>query len=261
MTSSGPVRIERDGDVAVITLAAPPINLFDEAMFSGLGDAIGAIEHDLPRAALLRAEGRTTSGGVDVHMFAGLTPGEAETMFAHHIALADRLHSIPCPTVFAAHALCLTAAFELALACDLLVAARSAQFGLVERVVGLTPGMGGTQRVADRAGSARAREMVMTGDLYPADTLERWNVVNRVFDDEGFDDAVRGLVGHLAVGPPLAHAATKQVLAQFEAAGVAGANEATPRLASGLFSSEDLQGAVRAFLEHGRPGTSTFHGH
>ena len=78
------------------------------------------------------------------------------------------------------HGMCLTAALELSLACDLLWAARGAQFGLVETVVGITPLMGGTQRIAERAGTARAREFVMTGRLYPAETLHEWGVVNRV---------------------------------------------------------------------------------
>src|SRR5438067_2232129 len=94
--------------------------------------------------------------------------------------LVQRLEEMPFPTLSSVHALCLTAGFELSLGCDLIFAAESARFGLVERVVGLTPGAGGTQRVAERAGPARAREFVMSGDLYDAATLERWNVINRV---------------------------------------------------------------------------------
>ncbi len=78
------------------------------------------------------------------------------------------------------HGLCLTAGLELSLACDLLWAAEGVQFGLVEKVVGITPLMGGTQRMAERAGTARAREFVMTGRLYDAQTLHAWGVVNRV---------------------------------------------------------------------------------
>ena len=105
------------------------------------------------------------------------------------------------PTFFAAHALTLTWAFEVALACDILLAAEKAKFGLVERVIGLTPTMGGTQRLASRAGVARAKELVFTGELYDATTLERWNVVNRVLPDDGFDDAVTAIVHQVAVGP------------------------------------------------------------
>ena len=78
------------------------------------------------------------------------------------------------------HGLCLTAGLELSLACDLLWAAEGVQFGLVEKVVGITPLMGGTQRMAERAGTARAREFVMTGRLYDAQKMHQWGVVNRV---------------------------------------------------------------------------------
>ena len=79
------------------------------------------------------------------------------------ISLIQRLESLPIPTLSAVHALCLTAGLELSLACDMIWAAESARFGLVEAVVGLTPGWGGTQRMAERAGPARAREFVMSG--------------------------------------------------------------------------------------------------
>ncbi len=144
---------------------------------------------------------------------------------------------LPCPTVFAAHALCLTWAFELALACDLILASESASFGLVEKVVGLTPAMGGTQRLAERAGSGRAREFVMTGVPFSARELERWNVVNRVLDDHGFDAAARDLALDLANGPTLAHAATKRVLLAFREGGVPLADERVAELAGELFDT------------------------
>jgi enoyl-CoA hydratase/carnithine racemase len=129
----------------------------------------------------------------------------------------------------------------------------------VERVIGLTPAMGGTQRLAERAGTGRAREFVMTGERYPAGELERWNVVNRVLPDAGFDAAVRGLAEDLAAGPTLAHAATKRVLQDYVEGGVEQANDRVGRLAGELFATEDLKAAVRTFLEQG-PGKATFTG-
>ena len=174
-------------------------------------------------------------------------------------AWSPRWRSCPRPRVFAAHALCLTAGFELALACDLLVAAESARFGLVEIVVGITPAMGGTQRLVERAGPARARELVMTGELYDAATLERWNVVNRVLPDEGFDAAARELALRLAHGPTRAHAATKRLVrAQLEG-GTRAADAAVPEVAGALFDSEDARAGVRSFLERG-PGHARYSG-
>lgn len=256
---SAPVRLERDGPLAIITFDSPPLNLWTRELEAGLRDAVDALETDLPRGLLVRAEGRVVTGGVDVHLFDGLSVEEAGELWRDLLALIHRIEALPLPTVFAAHALCLTWAFELSLGCDLLLAAESAQFGLVETVVGLTPAMGGPQRLAERAGPARARELVMTGRLYDAATLERWNVVNRVLPDEDFDAKARKFAAGLANGPTRAHAATKAIVrAQLEG-GVRAADAVVPELAGGLFGTEDLKGAVKSFLEQG-PGKATYTG-
>jgi enoyl-CoA hydratase/carnithine racemase len=257
---SDPIRVERDGGLAVVTVSSPPLNLFDERLARGLGKAVEELESPTTRAVLFRAEGPVFSGGVDVSVFASLVgSGAASTMFDRLIELARRVDRLPCPTVFAAHALCLTWAFELALACDLILATESAKFGLVEAVIGLTPAMGGTQRLAERAGSGRARELVMTGVPYDARVLERWGVVNRVLPDEGFDKAAREFVRRLADGPTRAHAATKEAIRAYLDGGIEHANDRVGKIAGELFDSEDLKGAVRSFLHEG-PGKGKFSG-
>jgi len=261
MTDSGKVaRVDREeAGLATITLDSPPLNLFDRRMFDDLVAAVDEVDADPPRGLLIRAEGRAVSGGVNVAEFDGLTPEAAGELWNHLLGLVDKVERLPLPTVFAAHALTLTAAFELALGCDLIVAARSAQFGLVERVVGLTPSMGGTQRLAERAGSSRAAQFVMTGDLFGAEELERWGAVNYVFDDEGFDERARELAAGLAAGPTRAHAMTKRILHSFREGGVDAADETVRREAGDLFATEDLQRAVKTFLEKG-PGHAEFEG-
>jgi enoyl-CoA hydratase/carnithine racemase len=260
MSDAAPVRVDRDGGVTVVTFDSPPLNLFDAELERGLEEALLELERSRPRAVLFRAEGRVVSGGVDVELFAAQSGAEsAARTFDALVMIARRVDRLPCPTVFAAHSLCLTWAFELALACDLILAAESASFGLVEIVVGLTPAMGGTQRLAERAGTGRARELVMTGERYDAATLERWNVVNRVLPDEGFDAAARAFAGRLADGPTLAHAATKQVIRDYLEGGLELANDRVGRVAGELFETEDLQNAVRTFLDVG-PGKASFSG-
>jgi enoyl-CoA hydratase len=253
------LRLERDDGLAVVTLDRPRLNLFDEPMFIGLERAVDALEADPPRALLVQAAGKVVSGGVDVHEFDGLTAETGAALWRRLLALVHRIEDLPYPTVFAAHALTLTAAFEIALACDLLVAARSARFGFVETVVGITPSMGGTQRIAARAGVGRAKEMVLTGDLYDAATLEGWGVVNKVWDDEAFVERASELATRLADGPTLAHAATKHIVRAFGEGGVRGADEVVPDVSGRLFDTEDTRAAVRSFLERG-PGHASYRG-
>jgi enoyl-CoA hydratase len=259
--STEPVRLERGADdgLAELVIASPPLNLFGRALIDGLIAAVGEVTADPPRALLIRAEGKVVSGGVDVSLFDGLSPEAASLLWDELLTkLIEPIEQLPAPVVFAAHGLTLTAAFEVALACDLIVAARSAKFGLVEAVVGLTPSMGGTQRLAERAGSGRARELVMTGELFDAEQLERWDVVNRVFEDDDFGRDSRKLALKLAAGPTRAHAMTKHVVGRYVAGGVGAADHAIRTDAGELFATEDLQGAVKTFLERG-PGHAEFH--
>lgn len=254
------VRTSREGGLAHVVLDSPPLNLFDEAMFAGFEAALDDLDATPPRAVLISAEGRAVSGGVDVKVFDAIgSAAEASALWERLVRIPQRLEALPCPTVFAAHALCLTAAFEISLGCDLILASESARFGLVEIVVGLTPAMGGTQRLVERAGPGRARELVMTGELYDATTLHRWNVVNRVLPDEGFGEAARAFAATLAAGPTRAHAATKAVVRAALDSGVQAADAAVCELAGDLFDTEDLRGAVRSFLEQG-PGKATYLG-
>jgi enoyl-CoA hydratase len=254
-----PVDLSHDGPLAVITLDSPPLNLFDRELMAALHAAVATVAASDARGLLIRAEGRVVSGGVDVNLFAALDPAGAAALWWELFELIHQLEALPFPTVFAAHGLCLTAAFEVALACDLLVAAESARFGLVETVVGLTPSMGGPQRLAERAGPARARELVYTGELYGADTLERWNVVNRVLPDDGFAEAAHGFALNLASGPTRAHAATKAIVHAQRAGGARAADDVTPELSGALFATADLQNAVASFLRDG-PGKATYQG-
>jgi enoyl-CoA hydratase/carnithine racemase len=254
-------RLDREqGGLAVLTFDSPPLNLFDQRMIDDFQAAVLDLAGEPPRALLIRAEGRAVSGGVDVHVFEGLTPEQGSRLWDELLGTIDQLERLPAPIVFAAHALTLTAAFEIALACDLLVASPEAKFGLVEKVVGLTPSMGGTQRLAERAGSGRARQFVMSGEIFGAEEMERWGVVNTIFAADEFEQRSRALAAELAAGPTRAHAMTKHILRRFREGGIAAADEAVRTEAAQLFASEDLQNAVKTFLEHGGPGHAKFNG-
>ena len=171
-------------------LSNPPLNLFDATLMAELRTAVDEAASAAPRALIVRAEGKVFTAGVDVHVFEGLDIPAADALTGSLLELAHTLEDMPFPTIAAVHGLCLTAGLEVSLACDLLWASEGARFGLVERVVGITPLMGGTQRMAERAGTARAREFVYSGALYDAPTMHAWGVVNRVLaEDDLLEDA------------------------------------------------------------------------
>ena len=148
-TKTAPIRLERDGNVAVMVLENPPLNLFGDDAWGALVSCIEEVEGSDARALVWRAEGDIFTGGVDVHSFQRVVEqGEAADAFGSLIPVVQRLEALPIPTLALVHGLCLTAGLEISLGCDLIWATESARFGLVEAVVGLTPGAGGTQRMA-----------------------------------------------------------------------------------------------------------------
>ena len=115
------------------------------------------------------------------------------------------------------------------------------------------------RRMAERAGPARARHFVMTGGLFDAATLESWGVVTRVYPDAEFEEKSRAFARRLAEGPTRAHAATKAIIRAQKEGGARSADAIVPAEAGALFATEDLQNAVKSFLEEG-PGKATYQG-
>ncbi|MEU1546793.1 enoyl-CoA hydratase/isomerase family protein [Nocardia sp. NPDC005745] len=262
-TSTRTARLERystgrGAEIGVLTIDHPPRNLFDATLWESLIEHIAALEQAPPRAVLVRAEGPVVCGGADVTAFEDLDAVAAEQLWRDLLSrIVVPLETLPCPVVFAAHALTLTAAVEIALACDLIVANPRAQLGFVETVVALVPSMGGIQRLAARAGAGRARKMVMTGDLYDAATLHDWGVIDVLAEDT--DRAARALTERLADGGTRAHAATKTIVAVWSSGGVEAADAATPNVTGALFDTADTREAIRSFLDAG-PGKARFTG-
>jgi len=258
----GPVRLERDRGVASMVLDDPPLNLFGVQTFEALNACLDEIERSDARALVWRAEGDLFTGGADVNVFQRIVDAggdRSKVAFDPLLGAVKRLEALEIPTLALAHGLCLTAGLEVSLGCDMIWASESARFGLVEAVVGLTPGAGGTQRMAERAGPGRAREFVMSQGVYDAATLERWNVINRVLPDSDLLEKGMRFAHRLAAGPTKAHAATKRIVRAYLKGGVDEADRVTPEAAGGLFATEDLQNAVRSFLAEG-PGKATFEG-
>jgi enoyl-CoA hydratase/carnithine racemase len=261
--SASPIRLERDGAVAAMVLHDPPLNLFGAAAFQALNECLDEVEGSDARALVWRAEGEVFTGGADVNVFQQIVDAggdRSDLSFEPLLGAVRRIEALPIPTLALVHGLCLTAGLEVSLGCDMIWADESARFGLVEAVVGLTPGAGGTQRMAERAGPARAREFVMSQGIYDAATLEGWNVVNRVLPDDQLLEKGMRFAQRLAAGPTMAHAATKRIVRAYLQGGVEEADRVTPEVAGALFETEDLQRAVKSFLTEG-PGKATFEGH
>ncbi len=257
--SQGPVvGVEHDGPVALLEMRFAPHNLLGPALMEGILGGLAAAEGAGARAVLLRSGLRHFSAGADLSLFEAAMGGGGRLALSP-VEFLHRVEAFPLPIVAAVHGVCVGGGFELALACDFIVAARSAKIGSVEVTIGLNPLMGAIQRQVQRAGALRAKEMSMLGRRYDAETLERWNLVNRVVDDEHLAEASLAIARELAHGPTLAHRITKRLANLAANDGVAAADAVMEEWQKPLWSSEDLAIGMESLKKNG-PGLAKFRG-
>lgn len=159
------VRFERHGSVGHIVLANPPLNLIAAAFSEHLSDAIHAASESDIRVLLVRAEGPNFSQGGDILDFIDKEFNAWRTFISDMHHSYRKIEALQIPTVCAVRGRAWGGAFELALACDLVVAAESASFRCIEPSVGTIPVCGAVQRIAERAGPARAARYVMLSEI------------------------------------------------------------------------------------------------
>jgi enoyl-CoA hydratase/carnithine racemase len=172
-------------------------------------------------------------------------------MFAEGFELIEAIEDAPFPVIAAVQGLCLAAGLEIALACDLIVAAEGTQFAQVEAKIGATTFLGGAYRIAQRAGTARAFEITFSGEYFDAATFERWNIVNRVVPAGELDARALQWARRLAAGPTAAHAVTKTLVHHATDQGVRETDRYLLNAATPLFATRDLQHAVNLLLAQG----------
>lgn len=258
MTSSttGPIQFAKDGDVALITMQFAPHNLVGKTLSEALVENLKRAETEKARAVVIRSGLRHFSAGAEMSLFENAGARRNDVDFVGVLRAFDEL-SIP--IIASVHGIAVGGGFEIALASDLIIAAASAKMGLVEATLGLHPLMGGVQRLIDRVGLARAKEMVLLARRHDAATLERWNVINRVVPDTELDTVTMALAREIAAGPTVAHGATKRLASLYSNNGMRSADEAMADISDPIYRTADLKRGLEAFAATG-PGSAVFEG-
>lgn len=246
------VDFKMDGELAILTINNPPINLADDALFVALHEAIDQLESSNARAALLRADGEHFGCGVNVNTtFVGRGADDALPMLQRGVDDLQRLERMPIPIICAVQGLCLAAGLEIALRCDIIISSSSAQFAQVEQHIGAATYLGGAYLLAERCGPARARHICFSGDFFRADEFERWGIVNQVVAEEDLDSVALAYARKVANGPTKAHAITKQTIRKFLDDGVVAADTLLLEVGPPLFESHDFVHGVDVMVKHG----------
>ncbi len=250
--SAGPIE-----HVALVTLNRPEaLNALDFALIAELTDALEALDADPAcRCIVLTGSGeRAFAAGADIHELARQTPTTLTVDNEFH--RWERIKRIRKPIVAAVRGVALGGGCELAMTCDMIVAAEDAQFGQPEIRLGVMPGAGGTQRLTRAIGKARAMEMILTGQTMGAREAEAHGLVNRVVAPKVTLDAALELAGRVAAMPPIAVVAAKEAVNRaFELSLEAGL-EFERRNFFLLFGSEDQREGMAAFAEKRPPSWS-----
>lgn len=258
MADDRTIVLESDSGVARLTLNRPDkLNSFTRAMHAELRDALSTIETDTAiRAVVLAGAGRGFCAGQDLADLS-FEPGRMTDLGAlihdNFNPLIRRLQACPKPMVAKVRGIAAGAGANLALACDLVVAGRSASFLQAFVNIGLLPDSGGTWLLPRTIGSARALGLAMLGERLPAETAERWGMIWRCVDDATLDAEVDALAARLAAMPTRAIGAIKRAVRHAATADLDAQLDLERDLQAELGASHDYAEGVDAFLNKRAP--------
>jgi 2-(1,2-epoxy-1,2-dihydrophenyl)acetyl-CoA isomerase len=249
------IDFKADGAVARITLNRPDrLNSFTAKMHEELRDALANLRE--ARVVVLTGAGRGFCAGQDLNDRA-VAPGQAvdlgETVESHWNPLIRKLASMPQPVIARVNGVAAGAGANIALACDIVVAAKSAKFIESFSAIGLIPDSGGTWHLPRLAGQARALGLALTGEPLPAEKAAEWGLIWKAVDDDALDGEVDAIANKLASLPPLGLAATKEMI---RSSWQYSLDEELDRQAGAmrrLGFTEDYREGVAAFLEKRQP--------
>lgn len=245
---------ETRGAVLVLTMNRPErLNALNEALLGALNAAFDEVAADASaRAVLLTGSGRGFCAGADLMRDldgAGGKPDLGRAISAYYNPLVRKMRALRKPIICAVNGVAAGAGMNLALAGDIVVASRSANFTQAFVRIGLMPDAGGTWFLPRLVGEARARAMAMLGETLTAAQAEAFGLVWKLFDDEVFAAEALNLAASLAAKPPVALAAMKRALNESTANSLDAQLDLERDLQTELGWTEDFVEGVRAFQE------------
>jgi enoyl-CoA hydratase/carnithine racemase len=255
------IRFERDGAIGNIVLADPPFNRLDLRFAEALRVAVHQASESDIRVLVVRAEGPHFSFGGEVREW----PGKDVNWFVADVNVSYRaIEMLKMPTVAVVQGIAFGGGFELALACDFLVAAENATLRCVEVTTAMLPIAGALQRLAERAGRARASRFAMLGEPISGREAGALGIATHVVPESELAASAAALARQLATGPTRSYAATRTLLKAWSSGGVAAADLVMLDVAMELYNGADAQrgfaSTADAFNKDIEPPTLVFEG-
>lgn len=249
------LKVERDGHIAIIEFdRADKLNAFTTQMLRDVTAILRGFEAggDV-RVCILRGSGRAFSTGADLGELVHAGPFDVLQSNRDWIAMYNAIETVPFPVIAQVHGYAIAGGTETTLACDLVIASDDAKLGLAEIKVGVIPGAGACVRLTRWIGRAQAKEILMTGDMIPAEEAKRLGLVNRVVPRERLEEETMTLARQIASRSPLAIAAAKRAVNVGSELDLEKGIEYVLREFALLFATEDKVEGMSAFLEKREP--------
>ena len=214
MTSYETITCGIDNGIGRLTFNRPEtLNAMDERMMDEIIDGLEVITRPgTASVGIIAGSGRAFMAGADIKEYSRQTPEQFKIFQEKGRRLYRLIEQAHIPFIAAVNGFALGGGFEIALACDFIVAAASAKLGLPEVHLGLIPGGGGAQRLLQRIGMGRTKEMLLLGQSYTAARMEEWGVVHAVAEDKMLDEVVGKLAEKLSRRPAQAVKAIKTMM-------------------------------------------------
>jgi enoyl-CoA hydratase len=244
------------GGVARVELDKPPVNAFDLELVESLAEVVRELTLSDARLAIFSGRGPSLAAGGDIKWMYARTverDGRALRRFFRAIqAVFDDIEALPIPTIALVHGMTLGGGLEIALACDLRIAADDAQIGFPEATIGLIPAAGGTQRLTEIVGRPRALELMYTGRVLSADEALELGLVNRVVPAAGLPVATDELAAAVLGSTSGALRAVKECVRSRVVDGRAAGSRRERELVERLAFDPDALERLEAFHNRGR---------
>ena len=247
------VLVERDGPIAVVLLNRPEaLNALSDELMDELVSRLTELDReDDVRCIVLGGSERAFAAGADIAELAKSSP--IDLYYQRRVERWDVIAGLWTPLVAAVSGFCLGGGCELAMACDMIVAAEDASFGQPEIRLGVMPGAGGTQRLTRAIGKARAMELILTGRTMTAQEAEAHGLITRLVPAAATVDAALELAARIAAMPPLAVRAAKAAILDAEERSLADGLAREQAAFFRLFDTEDQAEGMAAFTQKRPP--------
>lgn len=245
------IEFQQEGPIGILTINHPPMNTLNVEVFTSLAKHVACLK-DFPELRVLIITGageRAFVAGAEIREFLEVDEKSAYQLLEDGNEVFNQIENLPIPVIAAINGFALGGGLELALACDIRVMSESAKVGMPETKLGVFPGYGGTQRLAQLAGVGRAKELIYTGRLLRAEEAVTYQIVEYIASAEKVLDKALELARMIAENAPLAITSAKKTLQSGQHLSLEKRIQQDISYCAPLFRTEDLQNGARSFLK------------